>query len=137
MKTVVLESPYSGSNEQEIQDNIEYAWKCLQDSCAKGEAPFASHLMYTRTKDRHIKDGDGWITREEGLKRCEAWRAAADLTVFYTDRGWSRGMIIALHNCLHRMNFKIRALNGPPVIPDNIKEIIREGQFKENIELLA
>lgn len=98
MKTVIIESPYSG----DVLKNIEYAKKCLIDSCKRGEAPFLSHLLYTTNLEGTFaqeslgtNDENHWISREEGLKRCEAWRTVANCTVFYVDYGWSSGMLRA------------------------------------------
>ena len=44
MIRVILESPYAG----DIEKNIEYARKCVRDSLLRGEAPIASHLLYTQ-----------------------------------------------------------------------------------------
>lgn len=44
MMRVVVESPFAG----DIQKNIEYARKCMADCLKRGEAPFASHLLYTQ-----------------------------------------------------------------------------------------
>jgi hypothetical protein len=104
MKTVLIESPYAG----DIDKNIDYAWKCVRDSCSRGEAPFASHLLYTVAVDKEKyaqetlgkSDDSHWISREEGLKRCEAWRKVADKTVFYIDLGYSSGMIRAKEHAL-------------------------------------
>lgn len=96
---VIIESPYAG----DIEKNVAYAWMCLKDSCIRGEAPFASHLLYTggghagfaREAAGGTSDPKHWMSREEGLRRCESFRAAATKTVFYTDMGWSSGMIRA------------------------------------------
>ena len=51
MQTVIIESPYAG----DISKNVEYAWKCPIDSCSRGEAPFASHLLYTVAVEKEEK----------------------------------------------------------------------------------
>lgn len=98
---VILESPYAG----DVKRNVDYAWRCVIDSCRRGEAPFASHLLYTFAVDtsRYAREGHGggddpehWLTREAGLQRCEAWRRVAAKTVFYVDLGWSSGMLRAM-----------------------------------------
>ena len=43
MRFVIIESPYAGN----VEENEEYARKCLRDCLMRGEAPFASHLLYT------------------------------------------------------------------------------------------
>ena len=42
---VIIESPYMG----DVQRNIAYAQQCMGDSLKRGEAQFASHLLYTQT----------------------------------------------------------------------------------------
>lgn len=72
---------------EESARNTRYLDACLRDSLRRGEAPFASHRMYTSELD----DGKP-EERELGIRAGFAWRAAADATVFYMDLGWSRGM---------------------------------------------
>lgn len=43
-RRVLIESPYAG----DVARNERYARACLADSLARGEAPFASHLLYTQ-----------------------------------------------------------------------------------------
>ena len=40
-RLVILESPYSG----DVEANLEYARSCLHDCLERGEAPIASHLL--------------------------------------------------------------------------------------------
>lgn len=44
MRRVILESPFAGH----VESNIEYARACIRDSLLRGEAPLASHLLYTQ-----------------------------------------------------------------------------------------
>lgn len=44
MRLVILESPYAGN----IEKNVAYARACVRDSLSRGEAPIASHLLYTQ-----------------------------------------------------------------------------------------
>jgi hypothetical protein len=44
MKLVIIESPYAG----EVEANVAYARACMRDSLGHGEAPIASHLLYTQ-----------------------------------------------------------------------------------------
>lgn len=85
MIKVILESPFAG----EVEANIEYARKCMRDCLLRGEAPIASHLLYTQ-------DGilDDLIPEERtlGIEAGLIWGELAEKTVVYTDRGISRGM---------------------------------------------
>lgn len=44
MRRVIIESPYAG----DVELNAQYARECLRDSLTRGEAPIASHLLYTQ-----------------------------------------------------------------------------------------
>ena len=89
MINVILESPYAG----DIERNVEYARKCVKDSLLRGEAPIASHLLYTQDG---ILDDDIQSERRLGIDAGHAWRFVAKKFVFYTDYGWSKGMDKAL-----------------------------------------
>lgn len=89
MKKVIIESPYAG----DVERNLEYARRCLRDSLRRGDAPIASHLLYTQ-------DGvlDDLIPEERslGIKAGLEWLTVADKHVFYMDHGMSKGMKNAL-----------------------------------------
>jgi hypothetical protein len=85
MIRVILESPYAG----DIQRNIEYARMAVRDSLSRGEAPIASHLLYTQEgilKDEIPEE------RQWGIDAGLAWKEVAEKHVFYVDYGYSRGM---------------------------------------------
>lgn len=88
MKLVIIESPYAG----EVEANVAYARACMRDSLNRGEAPIASHLLYTQPG---ILRDDVPEEREWGINAGLAWRKVAQLTAFYIDRGWSNGMSAA------------------------------------------
>lgn len=85
MIRVILESPYAG----DIERNIEYARLCVRDSLSKGEAPIASHLLYTQ---EGILDDDNPTERIWGIDAGLAWKEVAEKHVFYIDYGYSKGM---------------------------------------------
>lgn len=70
--------------------NRRYARKCLRHSLSLGEAPIASHLLYTQPGV--LRDSDP-VERERGITAGLAWRHAAEASVVYTDRGVSKGML--------------------------------------------
>lgn len=80
---VILESPYAGN----VSENTIYARECLLDSLLRGEAPIASHLLYTQVLD----DTDP-LQRRLGITAGLAWRHVAAGTVVYVDLGVSPGM---------------------------------------------
>lgn len=110
MKLVVLESPYAGA----ISENVRYARECMKDSLGQGEAPIASHLLYTQPGI--LNDGK-MEERKKGIQAGLAWHRVADLIVFYTDNGWSAGMVQALDFVReYRKPYIFRSLKGPTFV---------------------
>jgi hypothetical protein len=89
MRLVILESPFAGDE----QANIDYARLCVRDSLMRGEAPIASHLLYTQPT---ILDDNVPKQRNQGIAAGLAWGKVADATVVYTDRGISHGMALGI-----------------------------------------
>ena len=85
-RRVILESPYQG----DVKTNTKYARLCLRDSLLRGEAPLASHLLYTQP---HVLDDLEPDERARGIKAGLAWGIEAEATVVYTDRGITDGML--------------------------------------------
>jgi hypothetical protein len=85
MTKVILESPYAG----DVQRNIEYARKCVRHSLSLGEAPIASHLLYTQDG---ILDDNNEMERMWGINAGLEWKSVAEKHVFYVDYGMSKGM---------------------------------------------
>lgn len=88
-RRIILESPYAADTEAGVQENIRYARACLLDSIRRGEAPFASHLLYAQPG---VLDDRIPSEREEGIDAGVAWEDLAEATVLYLDRGISPGM---------------------------------------------
>ncbi|MDB5550826.1 MAG: hypothetical protein JWL86_810 [Rhizobium sp.] len=85
MKLVIIESPFAG----DVEANIAYARRCVRDSLSRGEAPIASHLLYTQPG---VLNDDIPAERTWGIDAGLAWRAVAQASVVYTDHGISKGM---------------------------------------------
>jgi hypothetical protein len=85
MIRVLIESPYAG----DVETNLRYARACMRDCLFRGEAPYASHLLYTQAGclDDTIAD-----ERSLGIDAGLLWGMAADKTIVYTDLGVSNGM---------------------------------------------
>lgn len=93
MRRVILESPYAAPTAHEIEINVEYARRCVRDSLSRGEAPIASHLLYTQPG---ILRDEVHEERKWGIDAGLAWRAVAEASVVYTDRGMSKGMLYGI-----------------------------------------
>jgi len=85
MKRVIVESPFAG----DVERNIAYARLCLRDCLLKGEAPIASHLLYTQPNVLDDKVPD---ERNLRISAGLAWGCVAEMTAVYTDYGMSNGM---------------------------------------------
>lgn len=85
MRRVILESPYAG----DVERNVAYARRAVRDSLLRGEAPIASHLLYTQPG---ILDDTVPTERALGIAAGLSWRHVAEATVVYIDHGISGGM---------------------------------------------
>lgn len=92
-RRVVVESPFAGKTEGETQTNVAYARACIRDCLLRGEAPFASHLLYTQ--DGVLDDGSK-AQRDLGIEAGLAFVRFAEATVVYLDRGLSKGMALGV-----------------------------------------
>jgi hypothetical protein len=106
MKLVILESPYAG----DIEENVRYARACVRDCLLRGEAPIASHLLYTQ---EGILDDDIPRERQLGIDAGLAWKVMAQGTVVYTDRGITKGM---------KYGIRAATMSGIPVEYRELKE---------------
>lgn len=105
MEFVVVESPFAsgtitlpdGLVYRTLEaDNVAYARACLHDCIARrGEAPFASHLLYTQ---EGVLDDDVPEERELGIRAGFEIGSLARRRVFYVDRGFSSGMRYGLRH---------------------------------------
>lgn len=96
-RKVTIESPYRGN----IEQNKAYLRICMLDSIERGEAPSASHKLYT-----DVLDDDNEEERLLGIELGFAWLKASDLVAFYEDLGWSPGMKACL-KCLKYARFRV------------------------------
>jgi hypothetical protein len=105
-RLVIIESPYAGN----VTANVEYARQCVRDSLLRGEAPIASHLLYTQPG---ILDDDIPDDRQAGIDAGLAWRKVADATVVYADLGISKGMEYGIKAAQESgLPVEYRSLNG-------------------------
>lgn len=85
MKLVIIESPFAG----DVDKNKRYARAAMRDCLMRGEAPIASHLLYTQPG---ILDDLIPEERALGIEAGLLWGENAELTVLYADLGISSGM---------------------------------------------
>jgi hypothetical protein len=101
-KLVVIESPYRGNGYSLLELNIRYARACMRDSMLRGEAPYASHLLYTQDG---ILDDRKPEERKTGMRAGWDWADKAVLSAAYIDLiddwqyfpGVAQGIVRARH----------------------------------------
>lgn len=86
-RRVVLESPYALDGKTDR--NVRYARRAVRDALLRGEAPVASHLLYTQPG---VLDDTVPEESEAGIEAGLAWVTVAQATVVYQDHGISYGM---------------------------------------------
>lgn len=110
MRRVVIESPFAG----DIEANTAYAKRAVHDCLVRGEAPIASHLLFTQPG---VLDDDKPEERALGIAAGHAWIEAADALVVYRDRGVSAGMQAGIdHANYWRIPVEYRSLLQAEVI---------------------
>lgn len=102
---VIVESPYAGN----IALNTIYAQFAMHDCLVNyGEAPYASHLLYTQD---HVLRDEIPEDRKLGIEAGFLWREVATGTAFYYDLGISAGMQQGMDDCdKKRTNYAERRL---------------------------
>ena len=84
-RIVVVESPFAG----DVPRNLRYLRSALRDCLHRGEAPYASHALYTQPG---VLDDGVPEDRTLGMESGFAFKDIAACTVVYTDLGISPGM---------------------------------------------
>lgn len=109
MKLVILESPFAAKTFIGRWLNRRYARACAKDCLNRGEAPFASHLLYTQ---KGILRDYVLAERKLGIEAGLAWGEKSVKTVVYVDRGVSPGMALGIENAKkHSRPIEYRKLN--------------------------
>jgi hypothetical protein len=110
---VIIESPFAKNEEHSEEEHVTYARRCMHDCLLRGEAPFASHLLYTQP---NVLDDSIPEERELGMKAGFAYRNAIKKTVVYEDYGISRGMKEGVDNAkAHLCEVERRKIGKNPV----------------------
>lgn len=89
-KRIIIESPFSGISKEDLARNQRYLRAAMRDAILRGEAPFASHGLYTQEGVLDDRKSD---ERQLGMEAGFAWIPSAEASVAYEDLGMSGGMI--------------------------------------------
>lgn len=90
-RLVVVESPWKATDAYTVEQHERYLEFALQDCFKRGEAPFASHGLYTR-----VLNDDCLPERLQGVEAGLLWGKHCDFVAVYTDMGISGMMHEAL-----------------------------------------
>jgi hypothetical protein len=90
MRRVIVESPYAGKSPAAIDLNVLYVRAALNHCLHNGDAPFASHGLYTLPG---VLDDQIPEERALGMKAGFAFIETTAATIVYEDLGVSGGMI--------------------------------------------
>lgn len=92
-RPVQLESPFAHPNPDTRRTYAEYRAAAMRDCLLRGDAPFASHALYTADG---VLDDDIPAERALGIEAGFAWMNHAEAAVVYVDHGISRGMSLGI-----------------------------------------
>lgn len=102
---VIVESPYAGDTDR----NLRYLRAAMRECLLNGEAPYASHALYTQPG---VLDDNDPVERRLGIIAGLAWGRFAFKTVVYQDLGISRGMQTGIDDAKqHGRNVERRLLS--------------------------
>lgn len=87
MNRVFIATPYRATDAATLLRNRKYALSCLLDSTERGEAPFASHLLYPQV----LSDADPDL-RDYGIRCGICFLEVCHVLAVYEDYGISEGM---------------------------------------------
>lgn len=113
-KLTVIESPFAGETER----NLAYVRAAMRDSLRRGEAPYASHALYTQPG---VLDDTIPEERDLGIRAGFAYRQTTELTAVYADYGLSTGMKCGINHALevgHPIEYRmfLRGATQPAVV---------------------
>ena len=97
LEKVVLESRFSASDTRGLVLNKKFTLACMRDCFLKGQAPYASHVIYAHP---HFLDDFVASERALGMHAGFLWGDLAVKTIVYTDLGISSGMQMGIDHAI-------------------------------------
>lgn len=125
MRLVIMESPYAGATGEDILGNLAFGRACLKDCLVRGEAPLATHLLYTQ---EGVLDDRDAADRALGIEAGHAWVKQASAMVVYVDHGVSEGM---------RKGITRAVQSGCPVIFRYLQKSARLAEIRGLVQALV
>lgn len=119
MTIVVIESPFAARkpdgtwDAEGVEENLRYLRACMRDCLLRGEAPYASHALYTQPG---VLNDQVPEERDLGMRAGFEFYKIAKKSVVYTNRGLSTGMKAGITRALNEgREVEIRSLSDWPV----------------------
>jgi hypothetical protein len=120
MRRVIIESPFAASDLYSEKEHLRYVRAAMKDCLYHGEAPFASHALYTQ--DGVLFDGHE-AERKMGMEAGVEWYRGAQAAVVYVDYGISRGMQFGIERAdAHSIPVEFRRIMGWKKIEKGLEE---------------
>ncbi len=117
MLRTIIESPYAG----DIPRNLRYLRAAMRDALKRGEAPYASHALYTQPG---VLDDTDPAERALGMEAGFAWGPHANLVTVYQDLGITDGMRLGIA-CAEKIGLRVEYRNLDNWDVDHTPYIIR------------
>lgn len=130
---ILIESPLASPTIAGLVLHKKFARACLKDSLSRGEAPYASHLLFAQ---EGLINDDIPEERALGIHAGLVWGKLATKTVVYTNLGISPGMQKGIDRAIKEerpIEYRVLAC-VPQVFPE---EIALEQKRQEIVIMLA
>ena len=140
MMRVIIESRFSADNVRDLVRNQKFTLGCMRDCFIRGEAPYASHVIYAQT---HILDDFVASERAMGMHAGFIWGDLGEKTVVYEDLGISKGMEMGIrHAEMIGRKVEYRKLGFVPSVSEEEvlleeKRLILQRNLLEELKLMV
>ena len=132
METVLVESPLSAPDARGVARNKKYARACMRDCLLRGEAPYASHLLFAQ---EGLLCDEIPFERALGMHAGLVWGKMAKKTVVYGDLGVSSGMERGIARALSEGRAVERRMLGAVPEPSDAEVALEEARILVEREL--
>lgn len=131
---VLIESPLAAPDIEGWVRNKKFARACMRDCLSKGEAPYASHLLYAQ---EGLLNDDIAQERALGIHAGLVWGKFARKSIVYTDLGISSGMERGIKRAREEgREIEYRILGFiPEVLPQEIELEIKRREVESLLKL--
>ncbi len=135
MRRIVIESPFAAKTPALIEARVAYARRCVRDALKRGDAPIASHLLFTQPG---ILKDEIPAERSLGMRAGFAWTAVAEAVVVYIDHGISAGMKAGIAQAKkHHIPVEYRSLTDDELTPSALALLLLQVGIDADVRTLT